>query len=463
MVTDQNDFRALPTRNNEDKFMDATYEKMQEKAAEIARFIEQHNFFRIFTHNDGDGITSVSILIEAFRKKGIGFHISFISKLNKGFFESYKDSFDETTPLIFCDIGSSQWDALKDIKNPIIILDHHTFSKEPKTPYFLNPESYGVSGSYQMCASGACYIVAKEMDPENSKLAGLAVVGIESDRQKIEAVNKNIVKDAQKYGIVEIRHGLRIGNGLLKDVFMAYTDPYIDVTGKPEKIDAYLKKLGLEGKKTEDLTAEEMKILCDAVESELTSCGCIEGIQAVIGDSFILKNHMIPNVHDFSCVINSCANYNEFGLAVSVCLNDPSSLDEAMNYFKKNQKTIIEDLKKTEPLVRKMENITYMHTTGLHTAGEIASAYIRYRMPEKPVICLNENEENIRISGRGTHALVKRGLDLAEAFRAAAEAAGGKGGGHAISSGAAVPIGKSTDFLTDLNRIVGEQLHRKNG
>lgn len=438
--------------------MDSAYEMMTSKARDIAKYIEQNDFCRIFSHNDGDGITSASILTEAFLRKGIKFQVSFIPKLDENIIEYHKESFDEETPIIFCDIGSSQWNVIKDLKNPIIILDHHKYKETPETEYFLNPETYGISGSDHMCAACVAYLVAKEMSKENIDLSVLALVGIESDRQKMEHINAEILKDAEKSGEIEIRKGLRIGNGLLKDIFMTYTDPYLEITGDEQKIDKFLKENGLDGKKAEDLNKSEMEKLTKLVVEELEQKNCTEGIKAVVGDTVLFKNHMIQNIHDFSYIINSCANYSDFGIAVSVCLNDKSVTNEAINYFKKSQATVVKDMQTVKPLVKKMENINYVHAKDLHTAGEIASIHVRYIMPEKPFICMNEKDGSIRISGRGTHALVNDGLDLAEAFRISAGFVGGNGGGHKISAGTAIPIGKEKEFLTKMDEIVGKQI-----
>jgi len=46
------------------------------------------------------------------------------------------------------------------------------------------------------------------------------------------------------------------------------------------------------------------------------------------------------------------------------------------------------------------------------------------------------------------------------ALRVAAAAVGGEGGGHKVASGATIPVDGRDAFLSDANRIVGEQLHR---
>ncbi|MCK4443970.1 MAG: DHH family phosphoesterase, partial [Thermoplasmata archaeon] len=75
-----------------------------------------------------------------------------------------------------------------------------------------------------------------------------------------------------------------------------------------------------------------------------------------------------------------------------------------------------------------------------------------------PTIALSVQEKQTRVSGRGTHYLVGKGLDLAEAFKVAAGSLDGSGGGHAVASGANFPKGKEDKFLDTVDSIVEGQL-----
>jgi nanoRNase/pAp phosphatase (c-di-AMP/oligoRNAs hydrolase) len=54
--------------------------------------------------------------------------------------------------------------------------------------------------------------------------------------------------------------------------------------------------------------------------------------------------------------------------------------------------------------------------------------------------------------------LVASGLDLAEVLRIASESVGGRGGGHNIASGAAIPKGAADAFISTADSLVGAQL-----
>ncbi len=87
----------------------------------------------------------------------------------------------------------------------------------------------------------------------------------------------------------------------------------------------------------------------------------------------------------------------------------------------------------------------------------------RYLYPDKPLVTLNEVEDKIKVSARGTRKLVENGLDLAAALREASAQVGGTGGGHDVASGAALPKGTAMRFIDIVDSIVGKQLKGKTG
>ena len=80
--------------------------------------------------------------------------------------------------------------------------------------------------------------------------------------------------------------------------------------------------------------------------------------------------------------------------------------------------------------------------------------------PEKPIIaCSTVERENLaKISARAIDMVVRKGLNLGEIMRVAAEKYSGKGGGHNIAAGAQVPIASLDFFIETVNELVSEQL-----
>jgi RecJ-like exonuclease len=78
--------------------------------------------------------------------------------------------------------------------------------------------------------------------------------------------------------------------------------------------------------------------------------------------------------------------------------------------------------------------------------------------PDRPIVAFAEkNDEETKVSARGTAALVGRGLDLAAVMTDASRAVGGDGGGHDIAAGGTIPAGSEEAFLERADALVGEQ------
>ena len=123
-----------------------------------------------------------------------------------------------------------------------------------------------------------------------------------------------------------------------------------------------------------------------------------------------------------------------------------------------HREMLLKSVLEAVPLLKSADHVNYMIGKDMHNAGEVASAIVRYVDPSKPVICLNVFDDFIKVSGRGTRALIEKGLDLAVAFKDAADAVGGRGGGHNIASGGSLPSGCENEFLKKIDEIVGAQI-----
>jgi single-stranded DNA-specific DHH superfamily exonuclease len=63
-------------------------QKAMEKAVEL---IKRHDYARIVSHYDADGITSAGIICNALLRRGIQFHTTIVSKLEDSFIQGLKD------------------------------------------------------------------------------------------------------------------------------------------------------------------------------------------------------------------------------------------------------------------------------------------------------------------------------------------------------------------------------------
>jgi len=78
---------------------------------------------------------------------------------------------------------------------------------------------------------------------------------------------------------------------------------------------------------------------------------------------------------------------------------------------------------------------------------------------DRPIVAFaRKNDEEVKVSARGTGRLVGQGLDLSTVMTEASRAVGGDGGGHDIAAGATIPAGAEEEFVAEADSIVGQQL-----
>jgi single-stranded DNA-specific DHH superfamily exonuclease len=299
-----------------------------------------------------------------------------------------------------------------------------------------------------------------EMEPENIDLAGLAIAGAVGDKQLFSTINGHILEEAVNAGVISVKKGLRIGDGDLARVLEYTPEPYLDITGDREKIDSFLDILGLHGN-IEDLDTDQTKKLTSAVALKLAKNASPEAIEAAIGDVYILNKELVPNVYDLVAILNTCGKAEKGGMGLSICMRDKTHLEEARDMAVSHQISIVENIKKGMDMVKKGKSIGYLIGEDMESTGMIASTFVRYVDPEMPFVAVNQVDELVKVSARGTRALVEKGLDLSFALREAAKQVGGEGGGHNVASGASIPPGTAEEFIAKVDEIVAEQLPKQ--
>jgi single-stranded DNA-specific DHH superfamily exonuclease len=432
-------------------------QKLKDMARQAADVIEDHEYVRVISHNDADGLTSAAIICQALLRKGIRFHTTIVPRLDSSVVDTVIASAGEKDLIVFCDMGSGQSDILSGLKNSIVILDHHVPVGDSPAKVVVNPHLAGIDGAMHISASGTTYLVAKAIDPANVDLAGLAIAGAVGDKQLMDTVNGTILKEATDVGVVSVRKGLRIGDGNIADVLEYTPEPYLDITGDRQKIDEFLDILGLQGNISE-LSDEHMKKLASAVALKLAKKSTSEAVDASIGDVYYLNKEIVKNVYDMVFILNTCGRMEKAGMALSIGMRDKTHLEEARKMAIGYQRSIVGNIKVASDMLRTGQNIGYLITKDMESTGMVASTMVRYINPDMPFVAVNQVEDIVKISARGTRALVTKGLDLAFALREASKAVGGEGGGHNIASGASIPPGTEEQFISKVDEIVGQQL-----
>ncbi|MDL5504029.1 MAG: phosphoesterase, partial [Candidatus Methanoperedens sp.] len=157
--------------------------------------------------------------------------------------------------------------------------------------------------------------------------------------------NKSILDEAIASKTVTSSKGLRIGDGLLAEIFENSVDPYLDITGDKDKIKVFLDSLGIKGE-LRNLSEEELKKLSSAIILKLVKQGSLPAVDSIIGDNYHLDREVVQNIYDFVNILNACGKDEKAGIALSLCMRDESVIDEAKIIARENQRALISVIKK---------------------------------------------------------------------------------------------------------------------
>lgn len=458
-----------------------TLQKSVEKAAEI---IKGHEYARVISHYDADGLTSAGIISNALLRRGIQFHVSIVNKLERSFIQDLNEEL-----IIICDMGTAQSDLLLEYlkDKAVVIIDHHV--PATSVPVFrtsssalVNPCTLGADEKRKLtnergstiCAAGLSYLVARRLaggDKGNVDLAGLAIAGTLGDKLDLDTgINRMILDEAVEAGVILVKNGLKLGDGKIKDLILFATDPYIPLAGKAEWVDAFLKNEGIDDdKNVSDLKAEEEKRLATALLSLLRESQPDIGDDALVGTTYVLHSEVIRDGMGFMRMIDACGRLGKSGIGIGLCLREERLVEEATSLYASIQSKLVSELNRIESedgAIKELQNISYFSAQEGGVTGTLAGIVAEYLCTGKPVIVLNRTSQveegkkpETKISARCNKNLmsVSAGIDLAKAMEKAAVEVGGFGGGHPVAAGASIPKDSEEKFIAILDKLIGEQ------
>ncbi|MHC1610063.1 MAG: DHHA1 domain-containing protein [Candidatus Methanospirareceae archaeon] len=458
-------------------------QKSVEKAAEIIR---SHRYARVISHYDADGITSAGIICNALIRSDIQFHTTIVGKLERSFIQGLGEDL-----VIICDMGTAQSDLVSEClkKKDVVIIDHHSPSLSVQVPVspsrappaIINPFCLGADEKRMMTnergstisAAGLSYLVARCISGEakgNIDLAGLAIAGTLGDKLEFDTgINRMILDEAVKEGVVSVKKGLKLGDGKIRDLILFATDPYIPLAGKGEWVDAFLNKEGIDGERIlSDLNEEEERRLTSALLALLRESRAEIGDEDLVGTTYNLRSEVIRDGVNFMRTVDACGRLGKSGIGIGLCLREERLVEEATSLYLNFQNRLVSELSRieSEESVKELQNIAYFFVQESGVTGVLAGVVAKYICTSKPVIVFNRKEGieggkrgETKISARCNKRLisVSGGIDLAKALERASGVVGGFGGGHPGAAGATIPEGSEEKFITALDTIIGEQ------
>lgn len=435
----------------------------------------------------------------AFERAGIPCEASYIRKLDEPVMaqllkEREEDPSRNEDILLFTDLGSAMADYLVDHCLTAVVADHHQPSGRPENisgdsatfPFHLNPHLFGANGSYEISGSGVSYILASALIGEKARdLASLAIVGAVGDMQnrkygKFVSVNREILEEGVAAGVLGYGPDLGLFGKQTRPVYriLQYSsEPYLPgLTGDEEACIRFLEKTNIAYSREEgarlwiELSVEEKRKLITALISY-----CLEKnfpsrkAESIVRECYTLLREKqgteMRDASEFATLLNATGRYDCADIGVSVCMGDRcEAYDRACTLLSEHRKNLVNGLNFVkEHGVEQMQNIQYFYSGSEikeTIVGIIAgmSSSLESVDRRKPIFGLADAEDGIKVSGRGTQDLIRRGLNLSRAMTEVSEACGGVGGGHDIAAGATVPKENMEKFLKIMDLYIGMQM-----
>ncbi len=430
-----------------------------------AEEVSRHPRVTVLSHYDADGLSAAGILCATLIRAGKRVHVVTTKALDD---QTISEVGEGTECLILSDMGSSSLPQLEALQGKVVVLDHHAPVGDSTRLFHVNPHLFGIDGMTSACAGSMSLLFSLAVDQRNWDLLPIAFAGIVGDRQHIrglKGVNKFLLEGGVSRGIVQVKPGSLVPPGPLLEGLQDCVDPYlIGVTGDLEGAKALLREAKVPLEATlESLSDNQRRTLSSLVALRLIKQGCTSSaMDEVITDRFFFPSWNTYG-DDLAQLLNACGRTDKEGLGIALALRDEHAAEAAALLRKQYKDAIIAGMHAViKKGVNRMENIQWFESTNTSLSGVLAGTTMQFVGDcDKPTLTIATHQQSVRVSSRATFRILERGVDLAVALREAAKSAGGSGGGHAVASGATVPLGKEQEFLTRVDSIVGEQKAKK--
>jgi RecJ-like exonuclease len=470
----------------------------------------------LVSHIDADGLTSAAVAATALGRAGIAFETVFKNQLDETAIASIAAR--ESDTVLFTDFGSGQLDVIAAHERAgeftPVIADHHQ-PADAETEYHLNPLLEGLDGASELSGAGASYVLARALGDatdgsvteqragrhrlttdggaaatdadtaeDNRDLAGLAVVGAVGDMQavggELVGANRGVVEEGVAAGVLAEGTDLAFygkqTRPLPKLLEYASEVRIPGVSNDQRGAISFLQGLELELKeggewrRWVDLTDDERQQVASALVQHALSRGVSSSrVEDLVATTYTLTAEdpgtELRNASEFSTLLNATARYERADVGLAVCLGDrEGALTRARQLLRTHRRNLSEGISLVEEQgVERADHLQYFD------AGEAIRETIVGIVAgmalgadgvdgDRPIVAFaRKNDEETKVSGRGTGRLVGQGLDLAAVMQEAAQSVGGDGGGHDIAAGATIPAGREEEFVAAADEIVAEQ------
>jgi single-stranded-DNA-specific exonuclease len=457
----------------------------------FANELKKRDNFVVVFHHDADGSASGAIAIKALEREGKKVSSICLKQL-------YKENIPQIRALgenyLFVDFGSGQLDYLvEEFGENFFVLDHHqpilVNGVMPVCKWQINPLLFGINGGTEISGSGVTFFFALALNKNNFDLSVLGIVGALGDMQDANptcaliGLNRKILQIGIEHKLIQVKKDLRLYGRISRPLvsFLTFSSSPVlpGLTANEDNVKAFLDQLGipLRDSYTEkwlsynDLNFEQQRELTSALLVLLLENNTPEWkIAELIGEvyTFLKENSSSPlyDGKEFSTMLNACSRNKHSEIALAVCKGDRnegySSAIALMDEHRDNLRKGIEFVKQ--------KGIEERSSFYFFDAGEVIDEsivgviagmlYGSIISETKPIIALARNKDGTtKASGRGTSALVRRGLNIGGALKEISQVVEGvEGGGHRVAAGAKIPSERLEEVLNLLEEKFKKQL-----
>lgn len=466
--------------------MDVLIPELAERASLCADRLRESTSVLLVSHIDADGLTSAAIATQALRRESIPHQVAFCRQLDEAELERIAATDHET--VLFTDFGSGQIEHIQRHEEAgaftAVVVDHHQIG-DGDVEHHLNPLLEGINGSTELSGAGSAYVLARALSDDNTDLAGLAVIGAVGDMQdatgELIGANRAIVQEGIDAGVLKTATDLALYGKQTRPLpkLLEYSSEMRipGVSSNPAGARRFLEDLDIELKDDEgwrtwsDLSIEEKQ----HITSSIVRLGVQAGVDAseindLVGTAYELLNEaegtQLRDASEFSTLLNSTARYDRADVGLAVCLGDrEEAYRRAKILLRSHRENLATGLRWVVSNGVTVEEHIQWFDAGTNIRETIVGIIAGMALGENgisrsmPIIAFadKEDEANVKVSARATHALTGKGLDLSVVMTEAAAAVGGEGGGHNVAAGATIPDGAREEFLRRADELVGSQ------
>lgn len=438
----------------------------------------------IFTHTDCDGITAGSVLSTILDKLEIDHTVNFVD------INEVENLTTDTDLTIISDLGAGQ--NLSNICNSsnksLIVLDHHPPIRKLGSTMDgdlieVNPNYYGLDGSYTISGGGLSYLLAKTFHFYD--LSWMGILSAVGDMQnsmtgKLRGLNTEILQDGKEVGCVDYTNDLLLYGRHTRPLFVAlsyFGDIHLPLTNNRNECIYFLENLDIPVKN--DLGS--VRYLCDLNMDEKSKLYAellkmmtrevpdryVKYVPKLIsGESYEFTFEedytSFKDASEYSTVINACGRNGRHELGMEVIKGNRDEFsDELESLVKQHRQYLAQSLTRIQEAnsVEILDNIQYFNGGDIKASvvGTVAGMLLSNYDWQKPIVGYTHIDSDVpgyKVSLRCSKLLGYDGVHYGNLVREISAKCGGSGGGHSVACGAYIPEDNIEQFIKLLNNSV---------